>query len=188
MNDKVLYFHINNITGEVFYVGIGNSKRPYNKRRTKFWHNIVNKYGYDIIIEETGLSKEQACELEKYWINRIGRRDLGLGTLVNQTDGGDGFNNILFTEETRHKMSVSQIGKKRNVTDIHRENLSLSLLGKSLSQEHKDKISDGKKGKPSGKLGYKCTPEQIENMSKSNKGKPWTQARRDAEKNKKKKI
>ena len=187
MNDKVLYFHINNSTGEVFYVGIGNVKRPYQKRRTKFWNNIVSKHGYDIIIEETGLSKEEACELEIYWIKRIGRRDLGLGTLVNQTDGGDGFNNILFSEETRLKMSLAQIGRKRNVTDKHRANLSKSLLGKKLSQEHKDSISNGHKNKPSGKLGYKCTQEQLDNISKSLKGKPWTQARRDAEKNKKNK-
>ena len=185
MNDKVLYFHINNLTGEVFYVGIGNIKRPYSKRRTKFWNNIVNKYGYDISIEETGLSKERACELEIYWIKRIGRRDLGLGPLVNQTDGGDGTSNIVVSNETKIKMSLSQKGKNRNVTDKHRESLSKSLSGRKLSQEHKDKLSKAKKGKPGNKLGYKYSQEQLDNLSKLSKGKPWTQARRDAEKNKK---
>ena len=36
------------------------------------------------------LENEESLQLEKIVIKKIGRRDLGLGTLVNQTDGGDG--------------------------------------------------------------------------------------------------
>lgn len=182
MLDKVLYFHINSISGEVFYVGIGNIDRPYIKsKRSKFWNNIVKKYGYDIIIEETNLSWEKACELEIYWIKRIGRRDLGLGTLVNLTDGGDGTNNVVLTDQTRQKMSIAQIGKTRLVTDDHKKNLSKSLLGKTKTDSHKNNISKSKSGIPNGKKGYKCTPEQIKRMSESNSGRPWSQKRRDAQ-------
>ena len=39
-----------------------------------------------------------------------------------------------------------------------------------LSQEHKDKISKSKKGKPSGRLGKKASDEHLMRMSASAKG------------------
>lgn len=39
-----LYFHINNSTGEVFYVGIGIKKRPYDiNKRNKWWNQGPSK-------------------------------------------------------------------------------------------------------------------------------------------------
>lgn len=132
MKDKVLYLHINPITLEIFYVGIGNSKRPYRvSKRSKFWNNIVNKYGNPIIEILNDLSWEEACELEKHYIKIIGRRDLGLGPLVNMTDGGDGTIGQYHSEETRIKKSIWQLGKKK----------------KPMSQETKDKLSLAFKGK-----------------------------------------
>jgi hypothetical protein len=107
-----LYFHINPIKQEIFYVGIGGYGRPYEKARTersKFWHIITNKYNYQVIIVEQNLLWEEACEKEIYWIKRIGRRDLKEGTLVNLTDGGDGMRNL--SKETIQKMSNSKKGK-----------------------------------------------------------------------------
>lgn len=43
-----------------------------------------------ISIVDANLSKEQACELEEFLIELIGRRDLDTGPLTNQTMGGDG--------------------------------------------------------------------------------------------------
>ena len=144
MNDKLLYFHINNSTGEIFYVGIGSTKRPYKKQnRSRFWNNIVDKHGYDIIIEEDKLTWEQACELEMYWIKRIGRRDLGLGTLVNLTDGGDGAAN--HSDENRmisRKIGLSNKGKKRSEETKKRmsEAASICNTGRLLSTDTKKLI------------------------------------------------
>ena len=42
--DSYIYFHINPIKNEIFYVGIGINNRAYKKiSRNKFWHNIVIK-------------------------------------------------------------------------------------------------------------------------------------------------
>lgn len=148
--NKQLYFHINNVTGEVFYVGIGNPRRAYSKYyRSKFWHNIVNKYGYDIIIEETNLTHYQACELEIYWIKRIGRRDLGLGTLVNHTDGGDGLIGHKHTQETKDKISSLNTGKTRSIES--KLKMSESRKGKKFtkhSEESKKNMSLAQIGKP----------------------------------------
>lgn len=91
----VIYRHIRLDTNEVFYIGIGKERRPYSKHgRNKHWHNIVNKCGYEVQILKTDLTKEDACELESILISYYGRKDLGLGTLVNMTDGGEGVNGI----------------------------------------------------------------------------------------------
>ena len=66
--DKCLYFHINIIKQEVFYVGIGNKERPYsNVSRTKLWKNIVNKYGYQIIIIHENMTLKEVNTLEKQY-------------------------------------------------------------------------------------------------------------------------
>lgn len=156
----LLYFH-KKPCGEIFYVGIGNKKRPYIKQsRSKWWHNIVNKYGYNVEIISENLTHEQAVILEKFYIKDIGRRDLKTGTLINQTDGGDGIINP--TQEIRDKIGAAHKGMKhsaktlKQMSDVklgkiktkeHRKNLSISLVGKLKSDTHKTNISIAKKGK-----------------------------------------
>lgn len=108
--DTLVYYHRRKDTNEVFYVGIGNSERPYSKTgRNRFWGRIVNKVGYDIEIVHTKLTWEEACKLERQYIKEFGRRDLGLGNLVNLTDGGEGGENP--SKETRKKISEGNKGK-----------------------------------------------------------------------------
>ena len=94
-NNKVVYIHRKATNREVFYVGMGNPKRPYHKaklERSEFWHRIVEKHGYSVEVIRKGLTKRQAFDIEMDLIELIGRRDKGLGTLVNLSDGGDGAN------------------------------------------------------------------------------------------------
>lgn len=108
-----LYIHVKP-NGEVFYVGIGSKNRPFSKlNRNKFWHNIVNKYGYEIIILKSDLNWDNACELEKILINYYGRKDLKTGSLVNMTDGGEGTLNK--SKETKSKISEAQKGSKNHM-------------------------------------------------------------------------
>ncbi len=112
-NNNCIYFHINPVKNEIFYVGIGNLKRPYKKyRRSVLWNNIVSKYGYIVNIIETDLSWEEACKKGTELIKRLGRRDLELGTLVNHTNGGDGVNGFLITEE--YKLKLKMVKSKRD--------------------------------------------------------------------------
>lgn len=105
-----LYRHIRLDNNEVFYVGIGSEKRPYKKHsRSSFWQNIVGKSDYDIEVLAKNLSWEDACELEVFMISEYGRRDLGLGNLVNLTDGGDGMCNL--GPKTIEKMKASMKGR-----------------------------------------------------------------------------
>lgn len=100
-----VYLHIKLNTGEPFYVGKGKANRHTSLHgRNSWWKNIVSKYNYDIIFLEEKLTGEQAEELEKYWIKRIGRRDLNLGSLINLTDGGDGVAGRKSSINSREKM------------------------------------------------------------------------------------
>jgi len=93
-NKYYVYAHINITTNIIFYVGKGFGNRDISKRgRSKYWHRIVDKYGYDVIRLEDELSNLDSLEKEIYWINRIGRK-INNGTLINMTNGGDGGDTI----------------------------------------------------------------------------------------------
>lgn len=103
-NNTVLYRHIRLDNNTTFYIGIGNIDRPNKKSgRNKLWYNITSKVDYEVNILKSNLSWQDACELEKILISYYGRKDLGLGELVNMTDGGDGIKNI--SKETASKIS-----------------------------------------------------------------------------------
>ena len=89
--DKLVYLHRKATDGIIFYVGIGEKRRPTSKQgRSDYWKNTVAKHGYTVQIVEKNLTWEEACESEIALIELIGRRDKGFGTLVNLTDGGEG--------------------------------------------------------------------------------------------------
>ena len=113
--DKIfcLYFHLKKNTDIVFNVGIGDEDRPHDKTSRNFhWHNTVNKYSYDIEIKHTNLTWESACRLEIAWIKKIGRRDKGLGTLVNKAKGGEGMFDIVHSKEWCEEKSKLFRGNK----------------------------------------------------------------------------
>ena len=91
MKKKVVYLHKKLSNKTVFYVGIGSSDRPYIiQGRSKLWHNTVAKHGLIVDIIKTDLSANDAKKLEIKLIKQYGRKDKGVGSLVNLTDGGDG--------------------------------------------------------------------------------------------------
>jgi hypothetical protein len=105
-----VYRHRKISNGEVFYVGISNNKdkRPYDEiHRSDFWKSVTEKHGRSVEIIAENLSKEDACELESFLIEIYGRKDLGLGPLVNLTNGGEGGNGCIASEKTRLKQSKS---------------------------------------------------------------------------------
>lgn len=105
--DICVYFHRKLTNREVFYVGIGVPERPDSFRgRNKFWRSTVKKHGYYTEVISENLTWDEACKIEIYWIAKIGRRNKGLGPLVNLTDGGDGSLGYIPTEETKNKIRI----------------------------------------------------------------------------------
>jgi|GEM_PF-3298330 len=134
-----IYRHVKRATGEVFYIGITiNNKRPYSKSdRNIFWYNLVSKYDYDVEILKTNLSLREAQELEEILINYYGRRDLGKGTLVNLTNGGELNKGCTPSLETRKKQSIAKLGRPRKYET--KVKISNSCQGISRSGEHLEK-------------------------------------------------
>lgn len=88
-----VYTHINPISNEVFYVGIGNIHRPYQKSgRSKSWLDYVSDIGqYKINVLFENIAWDDAVKIERDLIFKLGRKDKGLGLLVNNTNGGEGY-------------------------------------------------------------------------------------------------
>lgn len=145
----VVYQHRRKDNNSIFYIGIGKSKnRAYsNKNRTKHWNSIVLKCGYEVDILIDGLDYESARKVEIGMIKSYGRKDLGLGELVNLTDGGQGSNGYKHTKEVLLKMSGKnnhKYGKgylqKGELNPMYGKKGELShMYGKKGSLNHKSK-------------------------------------------------
>jgi hypothetical protein len=120
MKTWYVYRHIRIDNNEPFYIGIGckdNYARAFEihpDKRNIIWNRIYNKSDIQIEIIIEGLTKEQAAIKEQEFIKLYGRIDLGMGTLCNMTDGGDGIWNCKRTEETRQKLKTQKLGDKNH--------------------------------------------------------------------------
>jgi hypothetical protein len=146
-NRLCLYRHIRLDKNEPFYIGIGNSIRPYIKNRNRIWKSIVKKTKYRVEILFDGLNLKEACEKEVEFIKLYGRIDLGNGILSNMTDGGDYFGCFGYkhTDESKIKLSISNKGRYR--TKEFCEIIRVMKIGTKLSDETKLKISKSLKGR-----------------------------------------
>jgi hypothetical protein len=152
----IVYRHIRLDKNEPFYIGIGkNIKRAYDKRRGEHWKSIVNKSEYRVDILFDNLTWECACLKEIELIYLYGRKDLGLGTLVNKTDGGDG--TIAYKPSKESNIKRSNKLKGRIFTEEHKIKISNSLKGHKVSDKSLQKLLERNK-KP-------ITDEQRLNMS-----------------------
>jgi hypothetical protein len=111
-------------TYEPFYVGKGRLwrfknhllkvKRGIYPNLPKF--NVIKQIldsGYEPIImkyKENMIEKDSFL-LEMDMIEKIGRKDLGIGPLRNLSNGGEGNGDRIFTEEHRKNISESKKGK-----------------------------------------------------------------------------
>lgn len=150
MNDKVVYLHslYDEVVDKPFYVGTGNRGRAWDKgQRNAEWAKIVieNNHQYQIHIVAENLSVEEAFSLEKSLIKKYGRRCANTGILVNRARGGkNGF--VEHTKESRRKISNSL--KNHVVSDETREKIRLGNLGKKRSEKTKNRCKISAKNKP----------------------------------------
>lgn len=97
---------------EPFYVGKGKGRRYLQLYKSRSFHftNKINKIkesGLEPIIIKIreGLTEDESFLLESKLISFIGREDLNEGSLVNFTDGGDGSQGYIHSEENKKEMS-----------------------------------------------------------------------------------
>lgn len=189
-----VYRHTRKDNGEVFYIGLSLKNDPkhgraYSRgdRRNNYWRNIINTAEYEVHIIEDNLTPEEAIAKEKEYIALYGRKDLGLGTLCNFTDGGEGTCGHRHTEEWKKNTSERQLGElnhnygKKPSQEV-RDKIGLANKGKIVSDETREKLSEGKVGnknpnyglfgKDNPSFGRKASQELKDLFSKMRKGKP----------------
>lgn len=150
----VVYRHIRLDTNEVFYIGVGkDKKRPYVKTtgRSKWWKNIITKTEYEVQVLKDDLPYEDAWELETMLIEYYGRKDLGLGPLVNLNNGGNGQYGFKMSKESIEKSRLKNLGKipwnkgKKGTQKTSDE--TKKLLSEKLKDKGNKKIIDTSTGK-----------------------------------------
>jgi len=186
----IVYQHRRKDTNEVFYIGIGKTRRrAYSKEnRNNHWHNIVNKVGYDVDILMEGLTWDDACIKETELIKNYGRNDLGEGFLVNMTDGGEGTPNRILSDESKRKIGEASKGRqfdeeaRKKMSDYHKGNKN--ALGHKHDEATRKKMSQSRTGKPRSEefkrmmsekyKGQKMSEEQKKKLSQATMGRvPW---------------
>ncbi len=142
-------------SGKVY---IGITSKPVEERwlngrgyaRNEHFWNAIKKYGWENIehhVLATGLSKEEASEVEKMYIALYRSHEIKHG--YNLTEGGE--TGIVHTMESRRKLSESRKGQRYNIGVPFAEERK-----RHLSENHADV-----RGEKNPMYGKKWTSEEI---------------------------
>ena len=142
-------------SGKVY---IGITSKPVEERwlngrgyaRNEHFWNAIKKYGWENIehhVLATGLSKEEASEVEKMYIALYRSHEIKHG--YNLTEGGE--TGIVHTMESRRKLSESRKGQRYNIGVPFTEERK-----RHLSENHADV-----RGEKNPMHGKKWTSEEI---------------------------
>lgn len=129
-----VYSHFREDKQEYFYIGLGSKTlknkytcksrvytRAYAKTsRNPHWLNIIKNSKYIVDIIEEFVDLKEAQKREQELILFYGRRDLGKGTLVNMSNGGEGQWGFVPSENHRQKSRerMKVMVEKRRIGEI----------------------------------------------------------------------
>lgn len=139
------------------YIGQSiNIERRWKTHQGKRGKFPLSDFDYEILVT---CPIEDLNEIEILMIATFDSHHNGF----NKTIGGTDVKCIYQTEETRRKRSNAMIGKN---------------VGKKLSDEHRQKLSDSHKGKPAHNKGKSASNEARQNMSEAHRGKTFSEERK----------
>lgn len=154
MKDFIVYMHENKINHKK-YIGITCQKPSQRWRGGKgykigLFKKAIDKYGWDgfeHIILYSGLSKENACKKEIALISKYNTMDANFG--YNLCEGGEVTTGYYHTQKSKELMSNKRKGKYAGTKNpmYGKKGVLAPMYGKHLTDEHKKKISEAKKGK-----------------------------------------
>jgi len=159
MKQYYVYIYSDPLTFVPFYVGKGHGdrdKKHLKRTDSRHFPNRIRKMLRESripLIERIYTSSEDfAYMLEVGLIRQFGRADLGKGSLLNETNGGDGLRGLIISESHKAKIAVSMLGKnKEPKTEACKVAMSLASKGKPKSEAHKIAMKNRRKRGPSKK-------------------------------------
>lgn len=154
MKEFIVYMHENKINHKR-YIGITCQKPTQRWRGGKgykigLFKKAIDKYGWDnfnhIVLYEH-LTKEEACLKEQELIKQYNTMNNNYG--YNLCEGGNLTLGYHHTKNSKLKMSKSKKGMYdgKNNPMYGKNGILAPMYGKHLTEEHKRKISEAKKGK-----------------------------------------
>jgi len=132
----IVYQHRRLDTNEVFYIGIGETKKRSKvfHGRSIDWVKIAKESDISVEILFENITIEDAQKIEIDLIKKYGRQDLGLGPLVNLTDGGE------FNMSNLGKISIHKDEKIKFISPKQWEDYSKAGWEKGRPQYVSEKI------------------------------------------------
>lgn len=131
-----VYIHKRATDGKIFYVGKGSKNRlKSNQQRNKWWHNVVNKHGFNAEIIQEFDNEDLAFSYEKELIEILIKNN---ETLVNIKDGGKGGKGFSHSNEAKEK--ISEAGRNRIWKQESKDKISKTLTGSTFSRKRKRKF------------------------------------------------
>lgn len=149
INNFYVYRHIRLDTTTPFYVGKGKGNRAFLKerKRSKYWNNIVNKYGYKIEIIEKDLTEEQAFAKEIEFIKLYKSQGFCEANMTDGGTGGDTYKHRSDEAKLKFRQKISNIQKGKILSEETKRKISKSEKGKKISKETRRKLSSSLKGR-----------------------------------------
>lgn len=136
--------------GTPYYIGKGSNDRAWVQHRTKstngYYKGIHLPPVDRIVILESNLTSVGAFAIERRMIQWYGRKDNNTGILLNKTNGGEGLDGAIRTDEWKSKISKGHQGKK--LLEITKDKLREARKKQLITKETADKIRDTLTGRP----------------------------------------
>ena len=151
--------------------------QPRKNPSCKYLYSAIQKHGADNFDVKTLVVVGTKWEMDLYESGMIKALNTKAPNGYNLTDGGDGAQGFVFTEEQKRKISLGQIGRK--MSEKAREKLlernkgNKFSLGVKMPEKHRIKLIKINRSR-------KHSPEELEKMSISHMGKKQSEAHKEA--------
>ena len=132
-------------TKHPYYIGKGSNGRVFDhlriakKGNNSLLSRYIRKFGFVFVFDSFYREEMDSFVQEIELIRFYGRKDLGLGHLLNRTDGGEGCSGFVFSPE--YRMRLSNIQKRIHADPEYRMKLS-EVMKESWTDERRKQGSE----------------------------------------------